>query len=106
VVPQQLGTGKEQPVFLRFLQANASAHRALYFDSFAYIPSWCRSDTLAGCDGERAPVGSFLLCLLLTGICLCAACFCHGCERFRHRRRGILPCDARHALCVGGYLEE
>ena len=40
VVPQQLGTGKEQPVFFRFLSKNATAHAALYFDSFAYIPSW------------------------------------------------------------------
>ena len=40
VVPQQLGTGKEQPVFFRFLSKNATGHAALYFDSFAYIPSW------------------------------------------------------------------
>ncbi len=40
VVPQQLGTGKEQPVFFRFLSSNATGYAALYFDSFAYIPSW------------------------------------------------------------------
>jgi hypothetical protein len=68
VVPQQRETGKEQPVFFRFMQVNHSSssstdgdtaaagadapppHTALYFDSFAYVPSWCASDTLADCD--------------------------------------------------------
>ena len=60
VVPQQLGTGKEQPVFLRFLQKNETGHQSLYFDSFAYIPSWCDSDTLAGCDAPAEYFGAML----------------------------------------------
>ena len=55
VVPQQRDTGKEQPVFFRFLEVahtapGTASHTALYFDSFAYIPSWCSTDTLADCD--------------------------------------------------------
>ena len=56
IVPQQRlpglqDTGKEQPTFFRFVQTvNKTATQAVYFDSFAYIPSWCASDTLADCD--------------------------------------------------------
>eukprot|EP00966_Prymnesium_polylepis_P327047 7382913-Prymnesium_polylepis.2 len=56
VVPKANHTGFEQPVFFRFLQANASAvaGRArpgtLYFDTFYYVPSWCDS-ALADCVG-------------------------------------------------------
>ena len=56
VVPQQRDTGKEQPVFFRFMEVNSTATKSgappavIYFDSFTYIPSWCASDTLADCD--------------------------------------------------------
>lgn len=37
-------TGKEQPTFFRFLQTvNKTTTQAVYFDTFAYIPSWCDS---------------------------------------------------------------
>lgn len=54
VVPVANNTGREQPIFIRFVAANASAlkgavaPRTLYFDTFAYIPSWC-AGYLAGC---------------------------------------------------------
>ena len=60
VVPKANGTGLEQPVYIRFLQANASAVAGharpgvLYFDTFYYIPSWCEEDALAGCVGAAS----------------------------------------------------
>ena len=58
VVPVAAGTGYEQPVFVRFLQVNASAAKGdgppgtLYFDTFAYVPSKCGSEWMAGCDAS------------------------------------------------------
>ena len=85
VVPVPNHTGFTQPVFVRFLQINqsrtersaasaeagtersaASAEavtytaRALYFDTFAYVPSLCADDALADC----APAGAYFGALL------------------------------------------
>lgn len=55
-VPVANGTGYEQPVFIRFVAVNRTSARgisrpsALYFNTFAYVPSMCASDVLAGCD--------------------------------------------------------
>lgn len=56
VVPVANNTGHEQPAFFRFMQVNRSAAQgksspaAVYFNTFAYVPSWCASDALADCD--------------------------------------------------------
>ena len=47
VVPVASGTGFVQPVFIRFIEVNATAAagehapKSLYFDSMAYSPSKC-----------------------------------------------------------------
>ena len=63
VVPVASGTGREQPVFIRFLQVNASAAAGdtspgtMYFDSYSFNPSLdCKTDSLAGCGD---PAGYF-----------------------------------------------
>ena len=68
LAPQQRDTGKEQPVYFRFLQVNKTVAGSmgkrkpgtLYFDSFAYVPSWCESDVLAGCDAAGDFYGAVL----------------------------------------------
>ena len=68
VAPQQRDTGKEQPVFFRFLQVNKSvaasegkaAPGTLYFDTYTYVPSMCEADTLAGCDAASDFFGAVL----------------------------------------------
>ena len=81
-VVQQRDTGKEQPTVFRFLQVNksvaasggAKAPGTLYFDSFAYVPSACASDVMAGCDAASDFFGAVLdtvRTMLL--VCSCAA---------------------------------
>ena len=71
VVPVPEGTGFEQPIFVRFMQVNASAAagraapQTLYTDSMVYQPSECphtsaEGDMFAGCD----PAANFYSALL------------------------------------------
>eukprot|EP00440_Ansanella_granifera_P019137 gb/GFBE01020791.1/.p1 GENE.gb/GFBE01020791.1/~~gb/GFBE01020791.1/.p1 ORF type:complete len:845 (+),score=132.62 gb/GFBE01020791.1/:1-2535(+) len=66
VVPVAEGTGFQQPVFIRFLQVNASAQAGraapgtLYFDTFAYQPSACATEDLAGCSPARGYFAAML----------------------------------------------
>jgi hypothetical protein len=60
VVPVANNTGREQPVYFRFMQVNRTVSEGkgrpavLHFNTFQYIPSWCgegeEADGLAGCD--------------------------------------------------------
>ena len=66
-MPVPAHSGRTQPVFLRFLQVNASAAAGtsrpgvLYFDSMAYAPGVCAHDeALAGC----APAAAYFRALL------------------------------------------